>query len=274
MPYQFKKPEVKDEEYPEYIRNKIALAEKINTEYTLSDFDNRLIRFEQQKKAFGDTLVTFVAALRKVKYDQPGTPNREWLVYKIIETIRDRDKKSHSIERWYGFHTEPMAEVQRNQLDEVTDTVIEGERIIYDIPFSRKAVQEVLDIKTRSNTPSNIAIGEGMATGTDNTDPIRGNPLSVFNLENFIQFKYDYLEGANRDGSLIPSYEGMLNYLDKMGIRYDEALYEGEKIPQTYLATPQGTTGTTAATPSIQDQEQQLAKAKYKQTEARQKSQQ
>ena len=271
--YVYKKPDPKDEEFPERIRRKIELGNQISAPYVLSDDDKRLIEFEKYKETFAESLVTFIASLRKIRFD-----NKDWLVYKLIETIKDKENKPHTIETWHGFHTEPEATTTTNQFNEVTEVVVEKERIVYDLPFSRKAVDQVLNTDNVSNTPSDIAIGVGEQFGIDTADPTRLPLLSVFSLEEFVQFKYEYLEGANKDGSLVPSYGGMVNYLDKMGISYEEAMYEGEKIPEAFL--PQHSSfslnqnqSSKSYSPSIQEQEQNISKAKYKQVEARQKSQ-
>lgn len=277
MPYKFKKPEEDTSNFPAYIQAKLDYAKSINSEYVLSDDEKAHIEFLKLKASFPDTLTTFVAALRKVKYDVPGTETKDWFVYKIIEEVKDINKRSHIHEQWHGFRTEPVADVTTNQVKEVTDSRVDKERIIFEVPFSRVEVQKVLDIDTRVNTPSNICIGEGTDYGVDTVDPIRGNPLSVFNLEEFIQFKYDYLEGANKGGYLVASYGGMLDFLDKMNIPVEEAMYPGEKVPEAML-NPEfrhaAATTTSNKKLSIQDQKAKLRTAEYKQTVEQQKAQQ
>lgn len=276
--YVYKKPEVNDEEYPEAIRRKIKFADSINTEYKLSDADIRLIEFERYKRTFPDTLTVFIASLRKVKHsnkvlkaERERDSNNEWFIYKIIEEIKDKDKRAHTHERWIGFHTEPIAEVKTNNLDEVTDVVVEKEQIVYDIPFSRKVVEEMINLPKVVNTPSDIALGMGEDSGLDSQDPVRLPLLSVFNLEEFIQFRYDSLEGANKDGYLVPSYGGVIEFLIKKGIRPEDAMYPGEKIPEAFREMVEQQREDQQQ--SLQQEEQQLVKSKYKQTEARQKAQ-
>jgi hypothetical protein len=280
--YIYKKPEAKDDEYPEKIRQKINFAEKIQTQYYLSEQDLEMIRFEQYKKAFPETLTTFVASLRKVfhvstdiesQQEEELQQNTEWFVYKLIEEIRDKDNHPHTLERWHGFHTEPVAEIRRNNLDEITDVVVEKERIVYDIPFSRKAVYDVINGKTVVNRPSDICMGKGEDFGLDSQDPVRLPLLSVFNLEEFVQFRYNPLEGANLGGYLVPSYGGVIDFLDRKGISHEDALYPGETIPDINKIAASNRTPTTRFKPSIQEQKKALAQSEYKQTMEQQKNQ-
>lgn len=179
-------------QYPERILKKVETARKYNCQYIPTADDIKEIEFEKYKQVFKDTLVHDILFLRRIK-EQPS--GNEWLVYRCQDTITDDAGNPKTNGYYVGFTTEQVPNIKRNSLREIIDVVMERERIVYNIPFTKQAVDNAL-AKAR-NIPSDFAVAYGSEYGPD---PWRGNELTIWNLENFTDYPFDILEDANRRG--------------------------------------------------------------------------
>jgi hypothetical protein len=179
-------------QYPERILRKIETARKYDCQYVPTSDDIKEIEFEKYKQVFKDTLVHDILFLRRIKETPSG---KEWLVYRCQDTITDDESNPRTNGYYEGFTTEQIPNIKRNSLREIIDVVMDRERIVYTIPFSKQAVNDALS-KAR-NIPSDYAVAYASEFGPD---PWRGNELTIWNLENFTDYPFDILEEANRTG--------------------------------------------------------------------------
>lgn len=178
--------------YPENILRKIEAAQKYDCDYIPTKDDIKEIEFEKYKQVFKDTLVHNILFLRRIKETPSG---KEWLVYRCQDTITDDEGNPRSNGYYMGFTTEQVPNVKRNALREIIDVTMDRERIVYNIPFSKEAVNEA--ISKSQNIPSDYAVAYASGFGPD---PWRGNELTIWNLENFTDYPFDILEDANKRG--------------------------------------------------------------------------
>ena len=179
-------------QYPERILKKIETARKYDCQYIPTGDDIKEIEFEKYKAVFKDTLVHDILFLRRIK-ETPS--NKEWLVYRVQDTITDDEGNPRTNGYYVGFTTEQVPNIKRNALREIIDVVMERERIIYTIPFTKEAVDQAL--ANARNIPSDYAVAYGSDFGPD---PWRGNELTIWNLNDFTTYSFDVLEEANRTG--------------------------------------------------------------------------
>jgi hypothetical protein len=181
-----------DQQYPERILRKIEAGKKYDCNYIPTDDDIKDIEFEKYKQVFKDSLVHDILFLRRIREVPSG---KEWFVYRCQDTITDDEGNPKSNAYYEGFTTEQVPNIKRNALREIIDVVMERERMIYTIPFTKEAVDQAL--VTARNIPSDYAIAYSSQFGPD---PWRGNELTIWNINDFTTYPFDILEEANKTG--------------------------------------------------------------------------
>lgn len=221
----------------------MEVAAKYESQYLPTAEEIREIEFERYRQVFQSSLIRDILFLRRIRKPIDGT---EWLVCKYQDTIYDDVGDPRSFAYYMGFDVEPVPTVKRNNLREIISVTFDKEKIVYSIPFSKKAVEDVL--ATAVNVPSDMAIAYGMEYGRD---PWRGNELTIWSLSNFMEYPFDVLERANKDG---------YNRKDGTGI---EEMFKHEKEKENDL-------GLDTQHLNIQKTEQAVKKAKYQQQQEQQ----
>jgi hypothetical protein len=180
------------QQYPERIVRKIQTAQQYDCQYVPTNEDIKEIEFEKYKQVFKDTLVHDILFLRRIKELPAG---KEWLVYRYEDTITDDSGNTKTHGYYGGFNTEQIPNIKRNSLREITDVTFDREKMIYTIPFSKKAVDDA--IANANNVPSDFAVCYGSKFGPD---PWRGSELTIWNLNDFTTYPFEVLEEANKRG--------------------------------------------------------------------------
>lgn len=232
------------QQFPENILRKIEAAHKYDCDYIPTKEDIKQIEFEKYKQVFADSLVHNILFFRRIKELPSG---KEWLVYRCQDTITDDEGNARSNGYYMGFTVEQVPNIKRNSLREIISVTMDRERIIYNIPFSKEAVDQALS--KSQNIPSDYAIAYGSEFGPD---PWRGNELTIWNLANFTDYSFDILEDANKRG-----------YTRKDGTGIQEMLDENEN---DVITVPENLRNI-----NVQKAEQQLKKAKAYQVGENQK---
>lgn len=179
-------------QYPERILKKIETARKYDCQYIPTNDDIKEIEFEKYKAVFKDTLVHDILFLRRIRETPSG---KEWLVYRCQDTITDDEGNPRTNSYYEGFTTEQVPNIKRNALREIIDVVMERERIVYTIQFTKESIDQAL--ATARNVPSDFAVAYSSDFGPD---PWRGNELTIWNLNDFTTYPFDILEEANKTG--------------------------------------------------------------------------
>lgn len=233
--------------YPERIRKRMEVAAKYDSQYIPTTEEIREIEFERYKQVFQSSLVRDILFLRRIRKPIDGT---EWLVCKYQDTIHDDAGDPRSFAYYMGFDIEPMPTVKRNNLREIISVTFDKEKIVYNIPFSKKAVGDIL--ATAVNVPSDMALAYGTEYGPD---PWRGNELTIWNLNDFLEYPFDVLERANKGG---------YSRKDGTGI---EDMFKDDKDEEKKLQLD-------TQRLNIQKTEQAVRKAKYQQQQEQQQQKQ
>jgi hypothetical protein len=174
--------------------------------YTLTQEDKEQVVFEKWKQKFSDTYTYSIQNVFRVQHN-----GKEYIVYRIAEEVTGSDNIVHSCERRACWHVSPITQLlgTKNEYGEVdkNDLRITGYKLVYEIPFSKEFLRNLLD-KSKQQ-PLNLCVGRG---NNSPPDLLSSNPQSVFNEEEFVNCDFDDLFGASVGGFLRPEAGGVKAY--------------------------------------------------------------
>lgn len=171
--------------------------------YVLTQQEKEELAFDNYKKRFTTTYQYTIQNVQRIKHR-----NQEYLTYKIIEEVTDSNNQLHTCERRAGWRTSPIIKPERkNEFGEVVESKIEGQRLVYEIPFDREFLKDLL-------AHSQQTIGSmAVARGNDYPpDIFTGNLLAIFNEQEFIECDFEDLFEANIKNFLKPEFGGVNQY--------------------------------------------------------------
>jgi hypothetical protein len=180
---------------------------KIGYTYTPSLVEREALIFEKYKQKFADTYTYSIQHIIRIKHR-----SKEYMVYRLNEEVVDSNNRVHQGDRQIGWHTLPVTETTTKRHDEFgeavdTDIRIVGQRLVYEIPFDREKVKELIQ---NSKSPAGSM---GVARGSNSPpDIVSGNLLTVWNEQEFIESEFDDLYGASENGFIRQGYGGVEAY--------------------------------------------------------------
>jgi hypothetical protein len=108
------------------------------------------------------------------------------------------------------WRTTPIAETTTvDEYGEAKDKRIVARRIVYEIPFNKEFLRDLIE---KSKEPvTNTCVGRGSDSPPD---IISGNIMTVFNTEEFIEADFEDLVAANQGNFLKPEPGGIKAYIE------------------------------------------------------------
>lgn len=191
--------------------------ESIGYKYVLSIQEKEELVFERYKNAFGyikdkegnntdqldpETYAYDIQHIFRIMHNK-----HEWIVYRIIEEVKDRNGVIHNCARQAGWHSSPISRTIKNDLGENQQSEIQGHKLVYEIPFDRNFIRHLID-GSRSQV-SDLCVGIG---SNSPPDIITSNPQKIWNEEEFIEHDFDDLFGASIAGFSRIGYGGVKEY--------------------------------------------------------------
>ena len=166
---------------------------QIGYTYVLDRDEKEALIFEKYKQKFKSTYSYSLQNVFRIK-----RRNEEYIVYRVNEEVIANNNQVHNCERRVGFHSSPITQTTtKDEFGEVKDVKITGYKLIYEIPFDKEFLKDLL-AKSKERC-GNLAVGRGSESPPE---IIASNIQAVFNEQEFIEHDFEDLFGASIGGFL------------------------------------------------------------------------
>lgn len=181
----YKQKPVREEKVPytTRIQNIIDAHDAANIVYVLNGDDYHEMEFEEAVRARPETLQNYVISIYRIKTQKKyviGGTTDEALVYYQQRTAEAYNGKHVQDDRIHGVYMKPVTRANRNEMGKSNRYDKIGEIPYFQIPFSPKAVDEI--IKASVLDVDKFIVAYGSDKGPDIT---AGEKYSIHNKEDF-----------------------------------------------------------------------------------------
>lgn len=190
--------------------------------YPEDDFRNRQEReFLYFKDLFPNKFWTWIDQVWRVLDERDG---KEYIMYHaynyVDQEVKSPDGKNyvvpHQFDDYYGFWHRPITHVKSFHPDGTPNEVslIRLEKV-YTIPWSKKALDELLDAKTMKGTCNQFALGFAAVDASLTTPPTHSTQI-IKNREDFSNYGFDQTMqlGRSQLSTSVPSMQDIQRTLE------------------------------------------------------------
>ena len=185
--------------------------------YPEDDFENlREREFLYYKNQFPDSYWQWIDQVWRVLDERDG---KEYIMYHayqyVTQPITTPDGKSlsrsHEIDGYYGFYHKPIVKIKEFNPDgSIKKMVLDRLEKVYTIPWSKTALDELLDAPTMRGTTNQFALGLA-PTDASLTVPHSTSTQQIRNREDFANHDFDTTMqlGRSQLSTSVPSMEAI-----------------------------------------------------------------
>lgn len=184
-------------------------------DYPEDDFDNlREREFLYYKNQFPDSYWLWIDQVWRVLDERDG---KEYIMYHayqyVTQPITTPDGKTldrtHEIDGYYGFYHKPVVKIKEFNPDgSIKKMVLNKLEKVYTIPWSKEALDELLDAPAMKGTTNQFAVGTA-PTDASLTVPHSSTTQQIRNREDFSLHDFDTTVqlGRSQLSTSVPSME-------------------------------------------------------------------
>ena len=212
--------ESQQEQAPKFIESDRVILEreaydKAGYVYPEDDYENvREREFLYYKDMFPDSYWTWIDQVWRVLDERDG---KEYIMYHayqyVTQEVKTPDGKSfdrtHEIDGYYGFHHKPIVKVKEFNPDGTAKKIVlDRLEKVYDIPWSKEALDKLLDAPTMKGTTNQFALGLAPVDASM-TVPYSTTTQQIRNREDFSNHDFDETMqlGRSQLSTSVPSME-------------------------------------------------------------------
>lgn len=176
----------------EYLKAGHQLNKEINLRYDVETADIHEKIFEDRVRKRPDTLKITINAVYRIR----DKNNQEWYMYSASKTCRNA---LDNLETWswerYGYHRQPVVSLRWDEAKERSEPHVSSYTHGFELVWNK---QEVAKLIKSSFLPCNdYYVGP---QGISANDPVGDRCYQIFNLEDFLEGKFDDLMDMGRLG--------------------------------------------------------------------------